>query len=102
MAVVTVRFIPRQQDKVMDYLFLTVGSSKLHASGLKHGDVDQFTFKPDAEYPLSVGFWLDGNNGGWEGPRLRSRHRVDITIDEAGHVSWKECEWPCWSNEDAR
>ncbi|MDC0711149.1 hypothetical protein POL68_21955 [Stigmatella sp. ncwal1] len=96
MAGVTVRFVPQQKEKVLDYLFLTVGGTKLRAEGLKGGDVEHFVFTPQVGAPLEVGFWNGEDNGGWTGPILHARHRLDITLDEEGLVSWHECDWPCW------
>lgn len=95
-AVVTVRFEPRRSDAAIDYLFVTVGATKQSAEGLRRGQEERFVFSPEAGEPLSLGYWMGTYNGGWEGPVLRPRHRLDITLDAEGVVSWHECEWPCW------
>lgn len=95
-AVVRVRFAPRESGKRVDYLFLTVGGTKLHSPGLAAGEEERFRFAPSPDEPLMMGFWIQGSNGGWDGPVLRPRHRLDVTLDETGHVTWTQCLWPCW------
>lgn len=94
-AVVTVHFAPRQPGEMVDYLFLTVGSTKLHTQGLRGGEKERFIFEPSPDEPLEMGFWIHGTNGGWEGPVLRPRHRLHVTLEENGHVTYEQCFWPC-------
>ena len=95
-AVVTVRFEPQRSDETLDYLFLTVGGAKQSVEGLRRGAAERFSFVPESREPLVMGFWIGTHNGGWEGPVLRPRQRLQVTLDGEGHVSWQECEWPCW------
>ncbi len=101
-AVVTVRFMPHQQDTVLDSLFLVVGSTKLETGDVRSGEVERFVFTPSTDAPLMLGFWIGEYNGGWDGPVLHPRQRLDITLDEEGHVlSQQECDWPCWTAQRA-
>ncbi|MCP3140658.1 hypothetical protein [Pyxidicoccus xibeiensis] len=94
-AVVTVHFMP-EQDVVLAPLYVIVGGEKQHAPELRRGQSDRFRFQPDPEFPLDLAFWIGPYNGGWTGPHLRARQRLDVTIDGEGSVTWTECDWPCW------
>jgi hypothetical protein len=95
MAVVTVHFMPRE-EAVLDTLYATLGGEKQHATGLRRGQSHRFTFQPDVEFPLELAFWVGAHNGGWTGPHLRPRHRLEVTLSDDGHITWRECDWPCW------
>ncbi|WP_164013311.1 hypothetical protein [Pyxidicoccus trucidator] len=94
-AVVTVHFMP-EQDAVLAPLYVIVGAEKQHATELRRGQSDRFRFQPDPEFPLDLAFWIGPHNGGWTGPFLRPRQRLDVTIDGQGNVTSQECDWPCW------
>jgi hypothetical protein len=96
-AVVTVRFMSRQPGQVVDALYVTLGPVKQHTQVLRNGESERFRFSPDPEFPLVMAFWMGGVNGGWEGPVLRAGQRLEVTLDEEGRVTWKACDWPCWS-----
>lgn len=98
-AVVTVRFVPQEREQKLDALYVTVGAEKQHASGLNAGDSERFSFAPQPEYPVILVFAMGGRNEGWDGPALRPRLRLEVTVDEKGQVQWKECLWPCWAAE---
>lgn len=95
-AVVAVQFLPRREDATLNSLDVMVGAEKQHAKALKAGDTERFVFEPNPDYPLVMAFWVGHLNEGWEGPLLRPRQRLTVTVDEAGQVKWRECLWPCW------
>lgn len=94
-AIVTIRFVPRQQGTVIDSIDVTVGAEKQHATHLKSGAVEHFVFVPQPDSPLVLGFWVGTENRGWEGPVLRAGHRLEVTLDAEEQVLWSECSWPC-------
>ena len=96
-AVVTVRFMSRQPGQVVDVLYVILGAEKQHAQNLHSGESDRFRFTPDPEFPLELAFWMGGVNGGWQGPVLHAGQRLEVTLNEEGHVTWRACDWPCGS-----